>query len=168
MIRATYTGSTGEKNISPLLTGDQFGRLTGTAVPKLKSSESTRSSSGPRTGYQFLVPTLAGKEDTTHGFFSTAFIAGTPQCCYRDPGDPRDPGRSAYILSSTGKGFVAPWDWSVCWHLICMYLLGRGWHQTRTYTCADVVYDNSTPGPQRHRRVGFLQETMVRIYYIRE
>jgi hypothetical protein len=22
------------------------------------------------------------------GFFSTAFIAGTPQCCYGDPGHP--------------------------------------------------------------------------------
>jgi hypothetical protein len=30
-------------------------------------------------------------------FFSTAFIAGTPRCCY---GDPRNSGRSAYILSA--------------------------------------------------------------------
>jgi hypothetical protein len=93
-----------------------------------------------------------GRHNTV-GFFSTAFIAGTPRCCYRDPGHP---GRSAYILSSTGKGFVAPWDWSVCRHLICMYLLGRGWRQTWTYTCADVAYDNGTPGARRHLRVGFL------------
>ena len=82
-----------------------------------------------------------GRHNTV-GFFSTAFIAGTPRCCYRDPGHP---GRSAYILSSTGKGFVAPWDWSVCRHLICMHPLGRGWSQIRAYTCADVVYDNGTP-----------------------
>jgi hypothetical protein len=93
-----------------------------------------------------------GKHNTV-GFFPTAFIAGTPQCCYRDPGHP---GRSAYILSSTGKGFVAPWDWSVCQHLICMHPLGRAWRQTRTYTCADVVYDKGTPGARRHLRVGFL------------
>ena len=54
----------GEKNISLLLTRDQFGRLTGTAVPQLKSSESTRSS-GPCAGHQFVAPTSAGKEDTT-------------------------------------------------------------------------------------------------------
>jgi hypothetical protein len=33
----------------------------------------------------------------TVGFFSTAFIAGTPRCCYGDSGHP---GRSAYILSA--------------------------------------------------------------------
>ena len=37
-----------------------------------------------------------GRHNTV-GFFSTAFIAGMPQCCY---GDPRNPGRSAYILSA--------------------------------------------------------------------
>jgi hypothetical protein len=97
---------------------------------------------------------LTSKKDTTARFFSTAFIAGMPQCCYRDLGNP---GRSAYILSSTGKGFMAPWDWSVCRHLICMHPLRRGWRQTRTYICADVVYDNGTPGAQSHLRVGFLQ-----------
>ena len=59
----------GEKNISPLLTGDQFGRLTCTAIPQLKSSESTRSS-GPHRGHQFVVPTSADKEDTTRSDFS--------------------------------------------------------------------------------------------------
>jgi hypothetical protein len=63
-----------------------------------------------------------GRHNTV-GFFSTAFIAGTPRCCYGDPGHP---GRSAYMHPSTGKGFVAPWDWSVCWHLICMHLGGVG------------------------------------------
>lgn len=38
-----------------------------------------------------------------------------------------------------------------------MHPLGRGWCQTPTYTCADVVYDNGTPGARRHLRVGFLQ-----------
>ena len=51
-------------------------------------------------------------------FFSTAFIAGTPRCCYGDPGYP---GRSAYILSSTGKGFVSSWDRLNRCHLISMY-----------------------------------------------
>jgi hypothetical protein len=37
-----------------------------------------------------------GRHNTVR-FFSTAFIAGTPRCCY---GDPRHPGRSAYILSA--------------------------------------------------------------------
>ena len=82
-----------------------------------------------------------GRHNTV-GFFSTAFIAGMPRCCYGDPGHP---GRSAYMHPSTGEGSVAPWDWSVCRHLICMHLLGRGWRQTRAYTCADVVYDNGTP-----------------------
>ena len=40
--------------------------------------------------------------------------------------------------------------------LICMHPLGRGWRQIRAYTCADVVYDNGTPGTRRHLRVGFL------------
>jgi hypothetical protein len=87
------------------------------------------------------------------GFFSTAFIAGIPRCGYGYPGNP---GRSAYILSPTGKGFMDSWDWSVCRDLICMHLPGRGWRQTQTYTCADVVYDNDTPGARRHLRVGFL------------
>jgi hypothetical protein len=76
------------------------------------------------------------------GFFSTAFIAGTPRCCYRDPGHP---GRSAYIHPSTGKGFVSSWDRLNRCHLISMYTLRRGWHQTWAYTCTDVVYDNGTP-----------------------
>jgi hypothetical protein len=37
-----------------------------------------------------------------------------------------------------------------------LYAPGRGWCQTRTYTCADIVYDNGTPGARRHFRVGFL------------
>jgi hypothetical protein len=37
-----------------------------------------------------------GRHNTV-GFFSTAFIAGTPRCCYGDPGHP---GRSAYIHST--------------------------------------------------------------------
>jgi hypothetical protein len=58
-----------------------------------------------------------GRHNTVR-FFSTAFIAGTPRCCYGDPGYP---GRSAYILSSTGKGFVSSWDRLNRCHLISMY-----------------------------------------------
>jgi hypothetical protein len=66
---------------------------------------------------------------TTHdivGFFSTAFIAGTPRCFYGDPGLPGSP---AYMHASTGEVSVAPWDWSVSRHPICMHPLGRGWRQ---------------------------------------
>ena len=90
------------------------------------------------------------------GFFSTAFIAEMPRCCYGDSGDP---GRSAYMHPSTGKGFVSSWDRLNRCHLISMYPLGRGWRQTRAYTCADVVYDNGTPGTRCHLRVGFLHLT---------
>ena len=58
-------------------------------------------------------PSLWQGRHNTVGFFSTAFIAGMPRCCYGDPGHP---GRSAYIHPGTGEGSVAPWDWSVCWH----------------------------------------------------
>jgi hypothetical protein len=65
MARATHTGFMGEKNI-PLKPRDQFGRLTSTTVPQLKSSESTRSSLGPRTGHHCCCyPQLARK--TQHG-----------------------------------------------------------------------------------------------------
>jgi hypothetical protein len=69
-----------------------------------------------------------GRHNTVR-FFSTAFIAGTPRCCYRNPGNP---GRTAYILSSTGEGYVSSWDWSACRHSISMHLLGSGWHQVVT------------------------------------
>ena len=46
---------------------------------------------------------------------------------------------------STGKGFVSSWDRLNRCHLISMYPLGRGWRQTRAYTCTDVVYDNGIP-----------------------
>jgi hypothetical protein len=71
------------------------------------------------------------------GFFLTAFIAGTPRCCYGDPGNP---GRTAYMHPSTGEGSMAPWDWSVCRHLICMHPLRRGWHQIRASACAVVLF----------------------------
>ena len=69
-----------------------------------------------------------GKRNTV-GFFSTAFIAGTPWCCYGDPGNP---GRTAYIHPSTGEGYVSSWDWLACWHFISMHPLGRVWRQVVT------------------------------------
>jgi hypothetical protein len=62
-------------------------------------------------------------------FFSTAFITGMPQCCYRDPGHP---GRTAYIHPSIGEGYVSSWYWSACGHFISMHPIGRGWHQVVT------------------------------------
>jgi hypothetical protein len=89
-----------------------------------------------------------GRHNTV-GFFSTAFTAGTPRCCYGDPGHP---GRSAYMYPSTGKGFVSSWDRLNRCHLISMYPLRRGWRQT--YACAVVVF--MTTAHRRHLRVGFL------------
>jgi hypothetical protein len=99
---------------------------------------------GYRIEEWYIVAPNLGRQERNNkvGFFSTAFIAGTPQCCY---GDSRHPGRSAYMHPSTGKGFVSSWDWSVCQHLICKHPIGRGWHQIQAYTCADVVYDKGTP-----------------------
>jgi hypothetical protein len=103
----------GEKNISLLLTRDQFGRLTGTAIPQLKSSESTRSS-GPSKAHQFVALTSSSKKKCNKvRFFSTAFfISGTPRCY----GNSGNPGRTAYIHPSTGESYVSSWDWSVCRH----------------------------------------------------
>jgi hypothetical protein len=102
----------GEKNISLLLTRDQFGRLTGTAVPQLKSSESKRSS-GPCAGHQFVALTSSGKEKTQHvRILLNSFIPGTP----RYYGNSGNPGRTAYIHPSTGESYVSSWDWSVCRH----------------------------------------------------
>jgi hypothetical protein len=73
-----------------------------------------------------------GRHNTV-GFFSTAFIARMSRYCYGDPGIP---GRTAYMHPCTGEGSVAPWDWSVSRHLICMHPLRRGWRQIRTSACA--------------------------------
>ena len=54
----------GKKKHIPLKHGDQFGRLTGTAVPQLKNSESTRSS-GPHMGYHMLHLLSTSKNDMT-------------------------------------------------------------------------------------------------------
>jgi hypothetical protein len=88
--------------------------------------------------YRTVVPTSADKEDTTRLDSSQqSFIAGMPPCCYWDPGHPR---RSTYIHPSTGEGFVSSWDRLNRCHLISMYLLRRGWHQTRVYACAVVLF----------------------------
>jgi hypothetical protein len=101
-----------------------------------------------------VVPTSAGKEDTTQSDSSQQPLL--QECLNAATGTSGHPGRTAYMHPSTVEGSVAPWDWSVCWHLICMHLLRKGWHQIRAYTCADVVYDNGTPGTWRHLRVGLL------------
>ena len=90
-----------------------------------------------------------GRHNTV-GFFSTAFIAGTPRCCYGDPGNP---GRSAYMHPSTGKGFVSSWDRLNRCHLISMYPLGRGWQGLHLRWCC--LWQWHT-GNRRHLRVGFL------------
>ena len=79
--------------------GTQIGfSCSGTTVPQLKSSESTRSLSlGPVQATRCCAHLGQQGRHNTVGFFSTAFIAGMPQCCYGDPGNP---GRSAYILSA--------------------------------------------------------------------
>ena len=90
----------------------------------------------------------------TVGFFSTAFIAGMPRCFYGDPGHPGSP---AYMHPSTGEGSVAPWDWSVCRHPICMHPLGRGWRQIRIDAYVVVLFMTMATGNRRHLGVGFLQ-----------
>jgi hypothetical protein len=97
-----------------------------------------------------------GKRNTV-GFFSTAFIAGMPRCCYGDPGNP---GRTAYIHPSTGEGNVSSWDWSACRHFISMHLLGRGWRQVVTSIGAvrlfmATVYQK--PAPSFRRRLPTIQ-----------
>ena len=136
MIRATHTGSTGKKNISPLLIGDQFGRLTGTDVPHLKSSESTKSS-GPHTGHQFVVPPSACKEDSLQSDSSQQPLL---QECLNAAMGNGDPGKTAYMHPSTVEGSVAPWDLSVGQHLICMHLLGRGCRQIRASACTVMLF----------------------------
>ena len=104
-LRATHTGSTGEKNICLLFTGDQFGKLTGTSIPQVKSSESTRSSD-PHTGHQCVVLNLSSKEKGNMvRFFSTALL----QEC-QDAIGTQNPARTAYIHPSTAEGFVSSWD----------------------------------------------------------
>jgi hypothetical protein len=103
-----------------------------------------------------VEPTSAGKEDTTRSDSSQQPLL--QEHLDAATGTPGNPGRSAYMHPSTGKGFLSSWDRLNHCHLNRMYPLGRGWRQTRAYTCADVVYDNSTPetGNRRHLRVGFL------------
>ena len=69
--------------------------------------------------------------------------------------DPRCPGSPAYMHPSTGEGSVAPWDWSVCRHPICMHLLGRGWRQIRIDACTVVLFMTTATGNRRHLGVGF-------------
>ena len=77
-----------------------------------------------------------------------------PRCFYGDPGRPGSP---AYMHPSTGEGSVAPWDWSVCRHPICMHPLGRGWRQIRIDACAVVLFMTTAIGNWRHLGVGFPQ-----------
>ena len=55
-------------------------------------------------------------------------------------GDPGNPGSTAYMYLSTGEGSVAPWDWSVYRHLICMHPFGRGWRQIWASICTVVLF----------------------------
>jgi hypothetical protein len=80
----------------------------------------------------------------TVGFFSTAFIAGTPRCFYVYPGRPGSP---AYMHPSTGEGSVAPWDWSICWHPICMHLREGLAPNSNWRLRSGVVYDNGNRKP---------------------
>ena len=88
----------------------------------------------------------------TVGFLSKAFIAGTPRYFYGDPGRPGSP---AYMHPSTVEGSVAPWDWSVCWHPICMHPLRRGWCQIRIDACVVVLFMTMATGNRCHLGVGF-------------
>ena len=99
------------------------------------------------------------RHDTVR-FFSTAFIAGMPRCFYGDPGHPGSP---AYMHPSTGEGSVAPWDWSVCRHPICMHLLGRGWRQIRIDACTVVLFMTTATRNRRHLGVGFPHWSLCRL-----
>ena len=114
-------------------------------------------------GHQCAASALDQQElHDTVGFCSTACIAGTPRCFYGDPGHPGSP---AYMHPSTGEGSVAPWDWSVCWHPICMHPLGRGWRQIRIDACAVVLFMTMATGNRCHLGVGFPQLPTVHLLF---
>jgi hypothetical protein len=103
-------------------------------------------------------PRLARK--TQHGrILLNSLYCRNTSMLLRDPGNP---GRSAYMHPSTGKGFVSSCDRLNRCHLISMYQLGRGWRQTRAYACAVVLFMTKAHRNQRHLRVGFLQRPWQR------
>jgi hypothetical protein len=129
----------GEKNISPLLTGDQFGRLTSTAVPQLKSSESTRSL-GPCASHQFVAPTSSGKENATRSDSSQQLYCRNASMLL-EPRAPRED--SSYIPPAQGKALCPPGIGQSAGTLICMHLLRRDWRQIWASTCAVVLFMSS-------------------------
>jgi hypothetical protein len=120
MARATHTGSMGEKNISPLNLGTNLGDLPVLLFLSWRVLN-PRDPSVPIRATNLSCPPGPARM-TQHGrILLNSFIAGTPRCCYRDPGNP---GRTAYIQPSTGEGYESSWDWSACWHFISMHCLG--------------------------------------------
>jgi hypothetical protein len=87
----------------------------------------------PAEGPWGVAPTSASKEDTTWSDSSQQPLLQEHLDAATGTGHP---GRAAYIHPSTGEGSMAPQDWSVCLHLICMYLLRRG----QASTCAMVLF----------------------------
>jgi hypothetical protein len=164
MARATHTGSMGEKNIYPLNPGINLGDIPVLPFRSWRVLNPRGQPRVPLPGLQLCGVHLGqqGKRNMVR-FFSTAFIAGMPQCCYRDPGQ----GRTAYIHPSTGEGYVSSWDWSACRHFISMHPLRRGWHQvvTRASTVRlfmAMVYWKLVPSfrcqlPTRNHQTDFLR-----------
>jgi hypothetical protein len=142
----------GEKNISPFLTGDQFGRLTGTVVPQLKSSESMRSS-GPRMGHQFVALTSSGKEKPNMvGFFSTALL----QERLSATGTPGTQGGLLIYTPALGRAMCPPGIGQSARTLIYMHPLGRRWRQIWASACTVALFTATVyqrPVPSFRRRL---------------
>jgi hypothetical protein len=121
MARATHTGSMDEKNV-PLKPGDQFGRLTGTAVPQLEFwiHEILESLCGPPICHIHLIQ--QGRHNTVR-FFSTALLQ---ECLDTATGTPGTQGGLLMYTPAQGKALCPPGIGQSAGTLICIHMLRRG------------------------------------------